>query len=97
MKKTKGLIEVHELKKQLSSIVEDRLPICFRYRLMCDMWQPNFMRVLKVDDDGVLLNDEVRNRLISITDLSNIIQFEFDAPLRKFQPHFHYELTDKEI
>lgn len=97
MEKTRGLIEVRELKKLLSSIVEDHLSICFRYRLMCEMWQPNFMQVLKVDDDGVLLNDEVKNKLISITDLWNIIQFEFDAPIHKFQPHFHYELTDKGI
>lgn len=94
MKKGKERIEIQELKQHLCSIVEERLPVCFRYRIVGEMWQPTFMRVLRVDDEGLLLNDETRNKIISIKDLSNIIQFEFDAPVLKFQPHFHYELAD---
>jgi hypothetical protein len=60
------------------------------------MWQPNFMRVLKLSEEGSLLNDEFRNKIISITDLCTIIQFEFDAPVMKLEPHFHFELSEAE-
>lgn len=94
MRKTKEPVRIEELKQHLNTIVENRLPVCFRYRLVGEMWQPNFMRVLKVSEEGLLLNDEFRNKIISITDLSSIMQFEFDAPVMKLEPHFHYQLSD---
>lgn len=93
MEKTKILISSLELKRLLVSIVDSKMSISFRYRLLGEMWQPNFIRVLKVTEKGVLLNDDIKNKLIAIHDLSGIMQFELDQTFQNFLPHFHYEVT----
>lgn len=89
---TKNLISVLELKRLLVDLREKRPDICVRYRLLGEMWVVNSMRVIKVTDNGVMLNDEQNNRLINLPDLSSIMQFEIDAPFQGFQPHFHYNV-----
>jgi hypothetical protein len=93
MEKTKSLISVTELKRLLVTIVDYNLPICIRYRLLGEMWQPQFMRVVKVTENGVLLNDEKRGRLILVPDLTHLTQFELDGRLHTFEPNYHYTLT----
>ena len=90
-------LSVTELNRILITIAEQRLGVCFRFRLMGEMWYPNFVRVLKATDKGALLNDEIQNKIISISDLSVIIQFELDASLHNYEPHFHYEVTPREF
>jgi hypothetical protein len=89
---TKNLISVLELKRLLVDLKEKRPDICVRYRLLGEMWVVNSMRVIKVTEKGVMLNDEQKNLLISLPDLSSIMQFEIDAPFMGFQPHFHYNV-----
>ena len=69
------------------------MPISFRYRFVGEMWQQNFMCVLKITENGLLLNDEIANKLIVIQNLSNIVQFELDGSLHDFEPNFHYEIS----
>lgn len=88
----KSLISVLELKRLLVDLKQKRPDICFRYRLLGEMWMTNAMRVVTVTEKGVLLNDEPNNKLLSISDLSLIMQFEIDAPFQGFQPHFHYHV-----
>jgi hypothetical protein len=64
-----------------------------RYRLMGEMWQPNFMRVLQVTDDGVVLVDESKNRFILLSDLNMIMQFELDSCQNNFDPYNHYDIS----
>lgn len=90
-------LSVTELNRLLITIAEKRMGVCFRFRLMGEMWYPNFVRVLKVTDKIVLLNDEVSNKLISVSDISSIIQFELDASFHNYEPHFHYEVTAREF
>jgi hypothetical protein len=90
--KSKSLISVLELKRLLVELKEKRPDICLRYRLLGEMWIINFMRVIHVTEKGALLNDERKNRLINLTDLSSVMQFEIDAPFQGFQPHFHYHV-----
>ncbi len=85
-------VDVLQLRQLLFGLREHRPDICFRYRLMGQMWAGNFLRVIKLTEKGVLLNDETSNRFISITDLSQIIQFELDKPFQSFRPYFHYEV-----
>lgn len=92
MEKTK-LISVLELKRLLVTIVDYSLPICFRFRLLGEMWYPNFMKIVKVTEEGVLLNDESRNKFLLITDLGHIVQFELDGRIHTFEPNFHYHLS----
>jgi hypothetical protein len=88
----KSLISVLELKRLLVDLKQKRPDICFRYRLLGEMWMTNAMRVISVTEKGVLLNDEPNNKLNTISDLSLIMQFEIDAPFQGFQPHFHYHV-----
>ena len=66
--------------------------INFRYRLIGEMWQSVFMRVLFVTETGVMLRDEINNRTILLSELKMIIQFELDSGLHTFDPNFHYDV-----
>lgn len=88
----KGLISVLELKRLLVDLKEKRPDICIRYRLLGEMWVTNNARVIYVTENGVLLNDERSNRLVNLTDLSSVMQFEIDAPFQGYEPHFHYHV-----
>jgi hypothetical protein len=92
VEQSRSLISVLELKRLLVDLKEKRPDICVRYRLLGEMWVTNFMRVIHVSENGALLNDEHHNRLINLSDLSSIMQFEVDAPFQGFQPHFHYNV-----
>lgn len=93
MSKTESQISVTELKRLLVTITDNRLNVCIRYRLVGEMWQANYMRILKVTNQGLLLSDETKNKLIALHDLSQIIQFELDTAFHAFEPHFHYNVN----
>jgi hypothetical protein len=92
VEKNKNLISVLELKRLLVDLKEKRPDICVRYRLLGEMWVTNSMRVVHVTEKGVILNDESKNRMATLPDLSSIMQFEIDAPFQGFQPHYHYDV-----
>ena len=96
MSDTGRSISILELKRLLHTIVDNRLDTCFRYRLLGEMWQPNFLRVYQVTEKGVLLLDETTNKLRCIDDLSHIMQFEIDAAVHNFAPHNHYTVDFSE-
>ena len=67
--------------------------VSFRYRLVGEMWQPNFMQVVKVTDKGAYLKDEAGKRIILLSDLRLIIHCELDGSLHSLEPNFHYEVS----
>jgi hypothetical protein len=81
-----------ELKCLLTELHDKRPDICMRYRLIGEMWQPNFLRIMRVYEKGAALHDEISNRLTFIRDLASVMQFEIDARFQNFHPHFHYEV-----
>jgi hypothetical protein len=89
---TKSLISVLELRRLLVDLKQKRPDICFRYRLLGEMWITNAVRVVSIGEKGILINDEKSNKLIPVNDLSLVMQFEIDAPFQGFQPHFHYNV-----
>jgi hypothetical protein len=93
MERSDKKISPAELKRLLVSITTDAVRPCFRYRLLGEMWQSDFMRVVIVKDDSLILNDQLKNRLVAIRDLKSIMQFELDGALQSFQPHFHYDVA----
>ena len=93
MKDSDKRVGVLELKRLLYELKEHRPDICFRFRLIGQMWASNFLRVVHVTERGVLLNDEISNRFISLPDLSQVIQFEIDKSFQTFHPHFHYDVV----
>jgi hypothetical protein len=92
MERARSLISVVDLKRLLSDLKERRPDICVRYRLLGEMWMANFMSIVHLTRSGVLLHDEVNQKLVSIHDISNIMQFELDGPFNGYQPFFHYEV-----
>lgn len=83
------VIELHRLVVELQ---EHRPDICIRYRLIGKMWMKNFLRIIQVTDRGVVLNDQSVNKVVMLTDLSQIIQFEIDKAFQLYHPYFHYEV-----
>jgi hypothetical protein len=92
VEKSKSLISVLELKRLLVDLQSKRPDICIRYRLLGEMWEVNSMRVIHVTEKGAILNDETRNKLVNLQDISSVMQFEIDAPFQGFQPHYHYNV-----
>lgn len=88
-----SLISVNEFKKMLATISDCRAEIGLRYRLIGEMWEQNYMRILRFTDFGLLLNDSSKNRVVVIRDLSQIMQFEIDASFHHYQPYFHYNVN----
>ena len=93
MNNTNNLISVVELRRLLYTLVDNRLEICFRYRLLGEMWQPKFLRVVQLTPRGVLLSDEATYSLICLDDLAHIMQFELDVAVHHFLPHNHYDVN----
>jgi hypothetical protein len=89
---SKSLISVLELKRLLNAIKDHRPDVCLRYRILGEMWVPNFTRVLHVRDNTVVFHDERNNKLINLFDISMVMQFEIDAPFQGYQPHYHYNV-----
>lgn len=92
MKKATTLLTVTQLKQTLVEIKEHGEGICVRFRSLGEMWQVNMMRVIGVTDNRALLNDEVRNKLLSL-DLNHVMQFEVDKKFKGLEPYFHYDVT----
>lgn len=86
-------VAVLTLKRLLVELKEHRPDICFRYRLIGQMWAETFLRVIQVKGKGALLNDETSNRFVTIADLSHIMQFEIDKTFQVYQPYFHYDVV----
>jgi hypothetical protein len=94
MDKTKEAIPVTELKALLTTIIDNGRHICFRYRLLGEMWQKRFMRVLVRQDSVVIVHDETTNKAIPIN-LKDVMQFEIDGSIFGYKPHHHYDISSK--
>lgn len=91
------MISLGELRDLLISIGAHQLQISIRYRTLGQLWYPNFLRVVKLEGErSVLFHDEIRKKLISLTDLSRIIQFELDGKHYPFEPNFHYQVSHED-
>lgn len=86
------MISVIVLKRLLVELKDKRPDICIRFRCMGELWRQHFTRVVIVTERGALFNDEAQNRLLTVRDLSVIMQFELDNRFQNFQPFFHYQV-----
>jgi hypothetical protein len=87
----KKTYSAQHLKQILIDIEENGTNVCVRFRQIGELWSENFVRVIRVTDDRVLVNDEVKNKLISF-DLNAIVQFEVDQGFKSVEPHNHYDV-----
>jgi hypothetical protein len=83
-------VPVLQLRRLLYELRDLRPDICIRFRLIGEMWQVNFYHIVSISEKGAALNDEKANKLIFISDLSHVMQFEIDHSFKEYEPHFHY-------
>src|SRR5687768_5997392 len=84
MTKDRKDISISELKRLLYDVHDKQSYTCIRFRLLGEMWQKNFLRIFSISDDAVIFSDETSGRLLKITDLMTIMQFELDHNFQQF-------------
>jgi len=95
MEAAETVISVDDLKRVVSLIVERKLRTSIRFRTVGQLWYPNFLRVVKIEDGKrILFHDEKRKFFISLRDLSAISQFELDSRIDPLEANFHYQVAD---
>lgn len=85
-------IPVIELRRLLFALKDSDVDVGIRFRLVGEMWQNHYLRLLSITEKSVALNDDRSNKLIFIQDLNNVMQFELDQAFQQYQPHFHYSV-----
>ena len=85
-------VNIVELRRLLIELRDKRPDIFVRFRLLGEMWFPQFMRIVLVRETDVILNNEVERKLVRVPDLSHVMQFEIDRSFQSFKPHFHYNI-----
>lgn len=89
---TQHKVQTLELKRLLYSINDSKLDIGIRLRFIGRMWLDDFVRIIELSDDSATLFDDRHSRIIMISDLSNIMQFELDSSFQQYEPNFHYSV-----
>jgi hypothetical protein len=92
MSNTITTVSILELKRLLIELAEHSNNVCIRFRLIGELWQARYYKVLRVTDNGVALIDEPANKLVFISNLSNVMQFELDGTFQIYQPNYHYSV-----
>ena len=95
MEATTTLVSVTDLKRLLYAITQQEHPVSIRYRTLGQLWYPNFLSVVKIANTNVLFHDKAKKKLISLPDLTRIIQFELDGKFSSFEPNCHYQVADE--
>jgi hypothetical protein len=90
-KESKNLISTLELRRLLIELKDKRPDVGVRFRTLGEMWTPYFMRILYNTEKGIVLAEVPSNKIISIVDLSMVMQFELDTRFQNYEPYFHYE------
>jgi len=93
MTKDRKDISISELKRLLYDLHDKQSYTCIRFRLLGEMWQKNFLRISSINDYAVIFSDEISGRLLKITDLMTIMQFELDHNFQQFIAYFHYDVS----
>jgi hypothetical protein len=88
----KSQIPILQFKRLLHELRDSRPDIGIRVRLMGEMWKSSHFKVFQVTEKGVALYDEATKRLVMVSDLSQIMQFELEQSFQQYEPHFHYSV-----
>jgi hypothetical protein len=88
----KSVISTLELRRLLHDLRDTRADVCVRFRVLGDMWRPQFMKVVDVTEKGAAFDDPTNNEWVHLSDLTDVMQFEMDNRFQHYQPHFHYDV-----
>jgi hypothetical protein len=86
-------ITVTELRRLLIDIRDKRPDICIRFRLLGEMWNTTFLKIIAIGEKNVVLASEQDGRLYTMSDVSRVVQFEIDSPFHQYKPYFHYSIV----
>jgi hypothetical protein len=86
-------IHVLELRMLLFDLKKNGKGVCIRFRMLGEMWQNHYSKVLNITETGAAFIEEPTNKLIFVQELNNVMQFEIDKPFQNYKPHFHYSIT----
>ena len=86
-------ISISELKRLLYELYDKQSYTCVRFRLLGEMWQKNFSRIFSINADTVIFSEEPSGRLLKVTDLKSVMQFELDHNFQQFIAYFHYNVS----
>jgi hypothetical protein len=87
------MVSVLELRKLLFDVRDHRVGVFVRFRRIGEMWKPNFMDIVDLNDRGAIFNDPTTNEFVFVMDLTEIMQFEIDNRFQMYEPFYHYEVT----
>jgi hypothetical protein len=85
-------IREHELRRLLYELKDKRPDICIRFRLLGEMWQSDFWRVVALTENGVVLFNAQSDKISIVKNLREVVQFEIDSRYQNFHPHDHYSV-----
>ena len=86
-------ISISEFKRLLYELYEKQSYTHIRFRRLGEMWQTNFFKIFDINDDAVIFSDEISGRLMKMTDLASIMQFELDHNFQLFIAYVHYDIS----
>ena len=85
-------IPILEFRRLLHEIKDHGPDIGVRMRLMGEMRQALHFRIFQLTEKGVALYEDLSRKLVMISDLSQVMQFELDQIFKQYHPHFHYSI-----
>jgi hypothetical protein len=88
----KNRISAVELKRLLTHISSYSNDVCFRPRVLGEMWMKHHCRISQINDNIVTLFDEKEMKYY-LLNINKIVQFDLDERWQNFQPHFHYDVV----
>ena len=92
MREINTTISLQEFKRLVYDLSESQHGSCMRYRLIGEMWYHNFVKVLRTDEQGLTMIDEVSERMIVVRSLSSVVQFELDRSFQSYRPNAQYDI-----
>jgi hypothetical protein len=87
-------VSIPELHQLLRSIIDLRPNVGLRFRLLGELWQTGFVRVVHLEENAATFYDERSDRNLLVSDIKLFMQFELDSQFQQFEPHFHYSIEN---
>lgn len=86
---SKQNIDIVELRRLLTDILDKRPDIAVRYRLIGQLWQNSFFPVRRLTDKEVIFLN-IGQQVFTKVLISDITQIEIDGSFQGYRPNFHY-------
>jgi hypothetical protein len=90
-------VSITEFKRLLYDIRDRRPDVRVRVRMIGKMWAEDFCVVDVIRENECTLFDDSRNKILQITNLQEVIQFELECPFFGYQAFYHYDLVGQTV